>query len=153
VIGFAVALGLTGAAVLLAAGRALWISRPYHPGPCALPSPDDDGCSGTLAHVGWHHADGREWYGDAWRDPTNTVAALPDWRDRPMGNTGWALLAAGLVAFGLLVAGGVETLWPSPPAGDDPHATCAMRFEDANALHPLCNDSPWWAEHGRTPPP
>jgi hypothetical protein len=63
-----------GVILLTVAGRGLWPTRPYDPA-CDMPCPDGDGCSGTMAHVGWHHRNGAQWWGQVWRPPTNTLPA------------------------------------------------------------------------------
>ena len=40
-------LGLVGTAALGLAAHGLWISRPFRAGPCDMPSPDNDDCTGT----------------------------------------------------------------------------------------------------------
>lgn len=143
---FACSLGALGAVVLVWAARLLWTSRPYSPGPCDMPSPDGAECTGTLAHMGWHHRAGAEWWGNVWRLPTRTVA-VPDvsWIEFERGPSPAKILAwvFGIPAVLLMLFVGLLFAVDSGnPPPDDPHAHCAMRWQDAYATHPVCPDSP-----------
>jgi hypothetical protein len=149
---FAVLLGLVGTVLVGYAVRGLWISRPDPPlGDCDMPSPDGQPCSGTLGHVGWHHRDELEWFGDAWMLPTSTIAApsVPpnrDWIEFDRGPNPLKVLGliVGIPAAGIAVMVGslVVAHIANEPPPPDPHAHCAMSSATVNALNPYCPDSP-----------
>jgi hypothetical protein len=148
---FAILLGLVGAGAVSYAARGLWISRPQPPiGPCDMPSPDGQPCSGTIGHVGWHHSDEVEWFGDAWMLPERTVAAKEpplDWIEfETVGSSPAKLIGLILgipaAALAVFVGIGIAMSIANEPPPPDPHAHCAMSSATVNALNPYCPDSP-----------
>jgi hypothetical protein len=149
---FALVLAALGAVVTGFAARGLWLSRPLE---CEMPSPDGEPCSGDVAHMGWHHHQGTEWYGDVWRLPTDTVLAQQPRQkmrleDRVLLSLGITLLVSTLIIVISLLAQphpkhGHEFCVGNPALGTPICGNtdnCAMYSVDLKPGQLLCPDSP-----------
>lgn len=147
----ALTLAAVGAVLLVTAAYLLMTSKPATAeplGPCVMPSPDNQPCTGTLGHVGWHRHQGLEWFGDAWQLPTGTVqapAAIPDGMPvetaKPQLNRYIAVAACLITGVITVITALMIHDAPAPPPADR-HANCAYHWEDAYPGHGLCPDSP-----------
>lgn len=141
----ALTLAAVGAILLATAAYLLITSRPQPLGPCTMPSPDNQPCTGTLGHIGWHRHQGLEWFGDAWQLPTGTVAAPryaePPAPKRPKATliTVYAGASLGVVAVAIAVTIGYRA---TQSVEANPHANCAYHWKDAHPGRGLCPDSP-----------
>jgi hypothetical protein len=92
----AVVLLIVGSAVVGTSARLLWESRPderarFDPG-CDMPSPEGKSCTDTMAHVGWHHRSGKQWYGDVYAPPA------PNPKPKPQPASRWHQTASSPVS-------------------------------------------------------
>jgi hypothetical protein len=147
-------LGLAGSGLLVWAARGLR-NRPSQT--CNMPSPDGRLCSGPPGHVGWHHRDGVQWYGNVWvpTEVPDPVCSVCGWPITPEVHTNGMCLSCqsnqpssgqtlrlffGIVAVLVLLIVGLGWAMRTPPP--DPHEHCSMTSATVGPIKPYCPDSP-----------